>query len=260
MISTIMQKLKIFFIFGIALFVISCGPQEQTSEINQSSADVNPAAEGFNMQASDSQAVAIADSVMQAMGGRQNWDQTNVIQWNFFGRRTHTWNKQTGRDSIDIPGQNLVIDMNIESQEGTVFKNGEELSEPDSVQKYLNQGYEMWVNDSYWLLMPYKLKDSGVTLTYLGTDTTATGMPAHKLKVTFDSVGVTPNNMYHVYVDTAQHLVRQWAYYPESTMDDPGFVLPWDNYEQYGGILLSGDRGKYEISDIEVMNEWPNAK
>lgn len=256
---SIMKKILLF-TFGIVLLIMACESQDQSAEINQASMEVNPAAEGFNMQGSDSQAVAIADSVMAAMGGRQSWDQANVIQWNFFGRRTHTWNKQTGRDSIHIPGQNLTIDMNIESQEGSVYKNGAELTQPDSVQKYLQQGYEMWVNDSYWLLMPYKLKDSGVTLAYLGMDTTATGIPAHKLKVTFDEVGVTPQNMYHVYVDTAEYLVRQWAYYSESTMDEPGFVLPWNNYQQYGDILLSGDRGRFQLSDIEVMDEWPDGE
>lgn len=243
----------------LCLFVLLGGCRDSANEMENSSRDANPAAEGFNAAASDSQAIAVADSVMKAMGGRKNWDQTKVISWNFFGRRTHTWNKMTGRDSISIPGQNLVIDMNIESKEGTVYKDGQEITQPDSLQKYLQRGYETWVNDSYWLLMPYKLKDSGVTLTYMGLDTTDTGRMAHKLKLTFDSVGVTPNNMYYVYVDTAENLVRQWAYYPESTMDEPGFVLPWNNYRQHGNILLSGDRGQYQISDIKVMDEWPES-
>lgn len=243
----------------LCVFFLIAGCSSSTDEMeNSSEVEANPAAEGFNAAASDSQAIVVADSVMKAMGGRKNWDQTKVISWNFFGRRTHTWNKMTGRDSIHIPGQNLIIDMNIESKEGTVYKDGEELTQPDSLQKYLQRGYEMWVNDSYWLLMPYKLKDSGVTLNYVGLDSTETGRIAHKLKLTFDSVGVTPNNMYYIYVDTAENLVRQWAYYPESTMDEPGFVLPWNNYQRHGNIMLSGDRGQYKISDIEVMEEWPS--
>lgn len=244
--------LTLFFSF---ILILGCRSNDQSTERK-----ANPAAAGFNMEASDDKAIAIADSVMEAMGGRKNWDQTKIISWNFFGRRTHTWNKKTGRDRIEIPEQNLVIDFNVNSKEGTVTKNGIEMTHPDSVQKYVNLGYEMWANDSYWLLMPYKLKDSGVTLQYTGLDTMQTGEPAHKLQLTFDSVGVTPENRYYVYVDTADYLVRQWAYFPKANMDAPRFVLPWKEYQKYGRIMLSGNRGEYSISDIKVMDEWPESE
>ena len=44
--------------------------------------------------------------------------------------------------------------------------------------------------------MPYKLKDSGVTLKYKGQDTLETGHPAEKLQLTFEEVGKTPENKY----------------------------------------------------------------
>lgn len=246
---------RILTLFFSLILILGCRSNDQSTERK-----ANPAAAGFNMEASDDEAIAIADSVMEAMGGRKNWDQTKIISWNFFGRRTHTWNKKTGRDRIEIPEQNLVIDFNVNSKEGTVTKNGIEMTHPDSVQKYVNLGYEMWANDSYWLLMPYKLKDSGVTLQYTGLDTMQTGEPAHKLQLTFDSVGVTPENRYYVYVDTADYLVRQWAYFPKANMDAPRFVLPWKEYQKYGRIMLSGNRGEYSISDIKVMDEWPESE
>lgn len=242
------------------LSVLLCGLILTTGcrdENYSATVDANPAAEGFNMEESDKRAIAIADSVMKAMGGRKNWDDTKIIQWNFFGRRMHTWNKKTGHDRIITADSSLIIDFNIETKEGTVFKNGKEVTWPDSLEKYLTMGYEMWANDSYWLLMPYKLKDSGVTLQYEGLDTTQTGDPAYKLKLTFDKVGVTPENMYYVYVDTADYMVRQWAYFPKADMEAPRFILPWKDYENYGGIMLSGNRGADTLSDISVMNSWP---
>lgn len=216
-----------------------------------------PAAEGFNAEASDARAIAIADSVTDAMGGYQAWKDTRIISWNFFGRRTHTWDKHYDRDRIEIPVQNMVIDFNINTREGTVMKDGQEMTQPDSLDKYLQQAYEMWVNDAYWLVMPYKLKDPGVTLNFVGTDTAQGGIPSYKLKMTFDSVGVTPQNMYHVWVDTTDYLVRQWAYFPDTSATEPRFVLPWKDYEKYGDILLSDNRGNNAISDIKVMKEWP---
>lgn len=206
---------------------------------------------------SDPKAMTIADSVIKAMGGSKAWEQTKIIRWNFFGRRTHTWDKQQNRDHISIPGQNMEIILDLKSKEGTVVKNGEPLTQPDSVQKHLEKAYAMWVNDSYWLVMPFKLQDPGTTLEYMGTDTTKSGRPAYKLKLTFGDVGMTPENKYHVYVDTTDYLVKQWAYFPKASDDTARFVLPWKDYKQHGDILLSGNRGQNTLSDIEVLEKWP---
>jgi len=243
---------KISSLFLMFVTVVSCGQYDKAENAN-----TNIAAEGFNIEESDAKAIAIADSVMKAMGGYKNWKNTAVIQWNFFGQRVHTWNKQTGRDSIHIPSQNLKIDMNLQSQEATIYKNGGEMVAPDSVQKYRQMGYEMWVNDSYWLLMPFKLKESGVTLNYMGSDTTKEGTEAHKLQLTFDKVGVTPSNKYLIWVDESDYLVRQWAYFRNADAKQPGFTLPWKNYQKYDSLMLSGDRGVYQIEDIRVMKAWP---
>ncbi|HYW35867.1 MAG TPA: hypothetical protein VE868_10705 [Balneolaceae bacterium] len=244
-----MRKQSLILLFFI-LVVAGC-KQKQSS-------NSNPAAKGFNAKASDPKAIAIADSVMKAMGGRKNWDQTKIIHWNFFGQRAHTWDKATGKDSIYIPSKNMAIVENIHSKKGKVFENGKQMTQPDSVKKYLTKGYQWWVNDSYWLFMPFKMKDTGVTLKYLGIHKTQAGEPAYKLQLTFDSVGVTPQNKFWVYVDTSDHLVRQWAYFPKASMSKPAFVLPWKNYKKHGKILLSGDRGKHTLSNIKVMNHWPN--
>ena len=252
---------SIKFLPVILSFILLAGCQiDEKPNEKEGVVQSNPAAEGFNAAASDEKAVAIADSVMNAMGGRKQWDDTNVIRWNFFGRRTHTWDKNRAKDRIEIPEDSLIIQLDLNTKEGTVTKNGEEITQPDSVQKYLQQGYSMWVNDSYWLVMPYKLKDSGVTLNYLGTDTTQTGQSSHKLQLTFEETGLTPENMYHVYVDTADYLVRQWAYFPDADANEPQFVLPWNDYQQYNGILLSGNRGQYNLTGIEVMQQWPYAE
>ncbi|HHL71578.1 MAG TPA: hypothetical protein ENJ29_03615, partial [Bacteroidetes bacterium] len=48
--------------------------------------EANPPAPGFNLADSDARAIAIADEVMQALGGRRAWDKTRYITWRFFGR------------------------------------------------------------------------------------------------------------------------------------------------------------------------------
>jgi len=48
--------------------------------------------------------------------------------------------------------------------------------EGDSLTKLMASAKRMWTNDTYWMLMPYKLRDPGVILKYDGEvkDSTAT--------------------------------------------------------------------------------------
>lgn len=218
----------------------------------------NPPAEGFNLQESDTRAILIADEVMKAMGGRQNWDNTRYITWNFFGRRKLLWDKWQGDVRIEM--DSTIYLVNIAKNTGKVKKGNEIITHPDSLQKYIDRGISIWINDSYWLVMPFKLKDSGVTLKYIGERNTANGKPADVLQLTFQNVGRTPENKYWVYIDKNSRLVTQWEYYQKFTDEKPQIVNPWENYLPKGNILLSGDRGdNRKLSDIAVFNNVPSA-
>lgn len=241
------------------LFLFCACQNGSTGETSASASDeINPPLEGFNAAASDPQAIAIADEVMEAMGGRQNWDSTHYISWNFFGQRKLVWDKRSGNVRIDIPQEDVHILLNINQDgEGQVMKAGKIIENPDSLQKYLALGKDMWVNDSYWLIMPYKLKDSGVTLNYLGEDITQQGHPADVLQVLFEKREGSPQKKYYIYVDKEQKLVTQWAYYPNAQDSVPEFSTPWADYQQYGSILLSRNRGERSLSEIAVYKELP---
>ncbi|MEQ8712845.1 MAG: hypothetical protein RIC80_07495 [Cyclobacteriaceae bacterium] len=242
-----------------AMLIASCSQpgNENKKEETVETETANPPAPGFDEAGSDAQAIAIADEVMLAMGGRKAWDDTKLLSWDFFGARKLLWNKHTGDVRIESGRDDLKIIMNINTKEGRVYKNGSEFSDNDSVDFYLNRGERIWINDAYWLVMPYKLKDSGVTLKYLREDTTATGDAADVLQLTFDNVGVTPENIYEVYVDKYSRLVTQWAYYRESGQEEPNFITPWGEYARYGEIMLSGDRGERDLTDISVLDIVP---
>ena len=251
--------------YGVWLLMLTAGfsctsPSSNSSDPPAASTDVNPSAPSFNVAASDEQAVQLADEVMQAMGGRTAWDTTRYFSWNFLGFRSLLWDKETGNVRIEVPQDSAIYLVNIRENTGQVTMRGEEVTQPDSLAKYVQAGKEIWINDSYWLFMPFKLKDSGVTLTYAGEDTLMNGDPAQLLELRFDGVGVTPQNKYQVYVDPVDHLVKQWAYYPEAALDTPQFMLPWDDYQTYGSLQLASDRGERDISDIQVMSEVPESE
>ena len=233
--------------------LLACQPSSNDST------GANPAAPGFNEAESDASAIAIADEVMQAMGGRKAWDETRYIQWTFFGRRTLTWDKKEKKCRIEVPGDALTILVNLDDNSGKVKKGDEVFTQQDSLAKYLQMGKEIWINDSYWLVMPFKLKDSGVTLRSIGVDTMQGGIDADVLELTFQEVGVTPDNRYLVYVDKESRLVGQWDFYTTYQDTVPRFSTPWADYQAHGNIQLSGNRGRGSLTDIAVYDDLPNS-
>ena len=208
------------------------------------------------MENSDPQAIEIADDVMEAMGGRAAWDQTKILSWDFFGNRHLIWDKSTGNVRIDFPDSTVYL-INVEDGSGKAFRKGIEIEHPDSLAQELDRAKRIWINDSYWLVMPFKLKDSGVTLKLMGLEENMAGGTCHVLQLTFKEVGVTPQNRYLVYVDTTSNLVNQWAFYRNASQDTANFVLPWDNYQAYGGIMLADSRGERKLNDVAVFESLP---
>lgn len=252
--------MRFLFFFALLVGLIAACQSSNEGEVAATSAvaESNPAAEGFNEEQSDAKAIEWADKVMMAMGGRRSWDTTRYFHWNFFGRRTLLWDKQEQRVRIDSPGDSTIYLVNLADGTGKV-KRGEVVFEnADSLATYLDRGRRIWINDSYWLVMPFKLKDSGVTLKYVGQDTTLEGKTAEVLSLTFEEVGVTPQNKYLVYIDPTSELVCQWDFYTNADDEAPRFAMPWKSYQTYGDLKLSGDRGKPQLSEIAVFEHVPD--
>ena len=235
--------------FVMALVVMACNTQKKEYG--------NPPAEGFDWAHSDPAAIELADSIMIAMGGRENWDNTRYISWNFFGRRNWVWDKKMGRARVESLNDSTIYLVNMNTGEGRIQIKGQELTDADSVKKMLQRATSMWINDAYWLVMPFKLKDTGVTLKYMLD--TIKNVPYNVLQLTFAEVGDTPHNKYKLFVDVKDKLVRYWSYYKDSKQDTANFTRPWDNYQKYGNILLSGDRSDGGgPKNVKVDTELPD--
>ena len=251
------MRLTILAIAFLGFIWMSCDNQKTVEQNTQSEVPTNPAAPGFNATASDEEAIQLADEVVAAMGGRQAWDDTRFIGWNFFGRRHLLWDKKEKLVRISTIDSMLYL-VDLEKDKGRVFNKGVEYTQPDSIAKYVERGKSIWINDSYWLVLPFKLKDSGVTLKYMGQDTTTNGRAAQKLSLTFSEVGRTPQNKYYVYIDDSLKMVTQWDYFPNASDKEPRLSTPWEDYQQQGKILLSGNRGgNRRLQDIAVYEAIP---
>ncbi len=230
--------------------------------------DPKPPIKGSMTETSDVAAIALADLTMKAMGGRQAWDETRYVAWNFFGSRRHIWDKHTGNVRIEFAdresGDQIILLMNINTLDGRAWRNGDEVADSEALSKLLKRGHGAWINDGYWLFMPYKLKDPGVTLNYLGEKMMEDGRPAEVVQLTFTDVGNTPQNKYHVYIAKDTQLVEQWDFFSTADDAEPRFKIPWRDWKRHGQIMLSGDRGERngqarELTDIAVFDELPES-
>ncbi len=206
---------------------------------------------------SDASAVTLAQSVLDHMGGKTGWDAARVVRWDFMGRRRHWWELHSG--NIRIEADKRLVLMNIGTQAGRVWQDGKELTGAEA-QEALVLGHKWWVNDAYWMFMPYKLLDPGVTLRYVGERPMKDGRPADVLELTFGAgIGYTPQNRYEVGVAKDTGLVEEWAFFKDAKDQEPGFVLPWHGWKKFGPILLATDHGPDTGGDwnIAVFNGLP---
>ena len=216
----------------------------------------NPAADGFDLANSDPAAVELADSIMAAAGGWQSWNEIPFISWTHFDSRNLFWDKKKDRIRVESIKDSTTYIVDLETLAGKVWIKGQELTEKDSLDKMLKRGKAIWLNDSYWLIMPFKLKGNGVTLKYLGEDTLMTGGRCNVIELTTKGDSDGPQGKYNVFVDLSDNLVKQWAYFSNISQDSASFVRPWDNYKKYGNILLSADRSDDSgPRDVSVKGE-----
>lgn len=204
---------------------------------------------------SDAKAIELAKKTEEAMGGREAYDKLRYITWNFFDTRLHLWDKHENRHRVQGLEEDFVAIIDLDTKEGVVLKEGERLENPEEKQQFLNTAYELWINDSYWLVMPWKLRDPGVTLKYAREDKTEDGRDADVLTMTFEAVGVTPENKYEVFIDKETHLVTQWSFFPTAADTEPRFVLPWANWKAYSGVQFSDNRGKHNMGPVGVHDK-----
>ena len=234
-------------------------------------------APAFDPSRSDPRAIALADLTMQAMGGQAAWERTRFIHFAFavekggtrVARRVHLWDRWRGRlryENTDKEGVPFVVLLDLNDRQGEAYRGGAPL-ERAAAKPLLDQAYEAWINDTYWLLMPYKMKDPGVRLQYAG-EVSEEGHVYDRVLVTFDHVGLTPGDRYWAHLNRKTHLMDRWSYILQ---DDPPRSAPtiwdWRNWSRYGGILLSPEKTLAHKEEsvrilhpiLEVVDALPDA-
>lgn len=198
--------------------------------------------------ARDPKAVSVAESMISAMGGQSGWEKARFLRFDFTvvrdGKKlasfSHWWDRFDGRYRVegdDPKSGPWKAYFNVGTRQGDYFVNGTR-AEGDVKTKGLENAYGRFINDTYWLLAPWKVFDPGVNLEFVGEVRTAAGQDCDEIKLSFDNVGLTPRDIYWMDIDRSTHLLDQWKYVLNGG-NDPPTVVAWKEWRRFGPIELS---------------------
>lgn len=187
----------------------------------------------------------MATDLWKASGG-ENWAKVRQLRFTFnvevdgkpVSTAQHDWDVVAGTDHVKWKDKDATVDLKAPAQEGDA-----------------KAAYQRWVNDSYWLLAPLKIRDSGVKVEAGGTKEIG-GRSCETLQLSFDQVGLTPTDKYVLYIDPATRLVSAWDYIPSSGQ---GLQATWEKYQDFSGLKLATEHhfGNKAIrfTGVEVVAE-----
>jgi hypothetical protein len=220
--------------------------------------------------ASDPRAVSIADQVIDALGGNKRWNALVGLRWSFDvmindtlrSTRRHSWNKHSGWHRVDGKTRDQIpyrMVHNLDGSSGSA-RMGSNRLEGDTLKKVLARAKSLWTNDTYWMLMPYKLRDPGVVLKYEG-EVVNGNIVYDKLVMSFENVGETPGDRYWVYVNRANHRIERWDHLLQGEKP-PAKTYTWEGWEKHGGLWFPtahrGEGGRVIYTRaIETVDSFP---
>lgn len=197
-------------ILGLCLLLVSCIDTKKDMEPEQNTPELSVA-----------QSIALASGVDQ-------WDDVKEINFTFnvdrgenHFERAWSWNPKTD-------------DVSFYSGSDTIQYNRNHV---DSLLQKTDRGF---VNDSYWLLAPFKLVwDNGTNtsepvrvLAPISNDS------LHKLTLTYgDEGGYTPGDAYDFYYDE-NFKVKEWVF-RQGNQEQPSMVTTFEGYQNFNGLQLA---------------------
>jgi hypothetical protein len=199
----------------------------------------------------DARADAVGKELIAAMGGMPSWEKARQFQFDFVvvkegkavARFSHIWDRYTGDyrlSGTDKTGAPYTVYFNVNTKAGKAFVNGRP-ADPEKQAQMLENAYGRFINDSYWLLAPWKIFDPGVHLAYDGEKPCPDGGTCDVLKLSFENVGLTPKDVYWLWVTRDGRRMVQWQYVLGGA-DEPPTTAAWKDWKTMGGVALSMDK------------------
>ncbi|KAA1243450.1 hypothetical protein [Aquimarina sp. RZ0] len=119
----------------------------------------------------------------------ENFLTTDYIQWTFRNKNHYIWNKKDG--FVEVSWDEYIVKLSLsDPHKKSLLLSQNSFSEQER-QKIIQKALDYFNNDSFWIVAPFKLFDTGVSrqLVYLDDGSKA-------LLVNYNSGGTTPGDSY----------------------------------------------------------------
>jgi hypothetical protein len=162
-------------------------------------------------------------------------------------KRSYDWDRSTGRFRVEgayEKGARYTVYFNVKSHEGDVWLAGKKVRDDAQRKKWLDAAYETFVNDSYWLIAPFKFQDHvyDIWVDWAGNGKGPNGESCYVEKMWFhDDVRPAPKGNYWLYIDDKSGLVVEWKL-GSGGQNEAQTAYAWSDWKKVGPIMLASTR------------------
>lgn len=194
-------------------------------------------------KASNPKSDALANKILKAIN-HEAYKTTNHLEWGFGGRRFYKWNKKEHIVEVKWDTTKVILHPD-HLDKSEVYFNGK-LSNKENISS-IKRAEALFNNDSFWLVAPHKLFESGIIRTIKKVD----GKEA--LLVKYTTGGTTPGDSYLWILDENYVPKSYKMYVPSMKMEgvpatwqdwittDSGTLLPTNHVFGKGRNLSMGE-------------------
>lgn len=171
-----------------------------------------------NVKAYNEEANKLANKILKALN-HNSYQKTKFLEWSFAGKRSFKWDKEN--HIVDVIWDSIRVNLHPQNIEKSTLYINEKLKEPVD-KKMVKKAWNIFNNDSFWLVAPHKLYDDGVIRSTEIFD----GKKA--LRVTYTSGGTTPGDAY-VWILDDDYIPKSYKMYLKNGRMN-GTSATWDNW------------------------------
>ena len=201
-----------------------------------------------NVKAYNPKADALANQVLKAIK-HEAYKNTRYLEWSFGGRRHFKWDKQ--QHIVDVSWDSIRVNLHPNNLEKSlVYINDSQQKATDST--LVKRAWDIFNNDSFWLVAPHKLFDNGTIRTIKKVD------DKDALLVKYTTGGSTPGDSYLWILDDNYIPKSYKMYVPSMKMN--GVTSTWEDWiTTESGTLLPtnhtfGQNRKLSMGTVKAYN------
>ncbi|WP_405568187.1 hypothetical protein [Polaribacter sp. Asnod6-C07] len=201
-----------------------------------------------NVKAYNEKANQLADKILKAIKHKA-YKETNFLEWSFAGKRSFNWDKKN--HIVDVSWDDFKVKLHPENLEkSTVFFKNEKQEDTD--EKVVKRAWDIFNNDSFWLVAPHKLYDNGVIRNIENIENETA------LRITYTSGGTTPGDAY-VWVLDENYVPKSYKMYLKNR-GKQGTLVTWDDWiTTESGTLLPTNHtflngGRLSMGEVKAYN------